>query len=57
MTRAEVAAALQQKTQAADHASNLLQSVILQFNVLNDVAVKRMRDMSAERRRGRGRNE
>ncbi len=57
MSKAEIAAALQQKTQAADHASNLLQSMIAQFNILNDAASRRMADMTVATRHGRGKDE
>lgn len=57
MTRAEVAAALQQKTQAADHASNFLAGVIAQFNYANDTAIRRMAEMTHATRHGRGRDE
>lgn len=57
MTKAEVAAALRQKTQAADHASNFLASMIAQFNYANDIAIRRMAEMTNATRHGRGRDE
>lgn len=57
MTKAETNALLQQKTLAADSASDFLREAIDKFNVLNDAAVARMRAMTLSTRHGRGTDE
>lgn len=57
MNRAETAAALHEKTAAADRASNFLQGMIREFNNANDIALKTMKEMTLATRVGRGRHE
>ena len=53
MTKSETAAALEQKTQAADHASNFLAGLIFQLNNISDAPPRRMQDMVVEQAHGR----
>lgn len=57
MNRAETAAALHEKTVAADRASNFLRSMIYEFNNASDIALKTMENMTLATRVGRGKHE